>query len=148
MMTLTEDITLALQVEQEATNSNKDNVMFDDDTLLYKTNKNLRTKVTIYQTTIQSAMLHGCEVWGHVAHTYIKAIQTTQNKILRVAMGATRLTPTDELHDRAKTKTITTIIKDRNVTFYQQTSDHMNPAIQKGTYDIDNTQKAKRPQLK
>ncbi|KAJ8890103.1 hypothetical protein PR048_009610 [Dryococelus australis] len=76
----------------------------------------------------------------HATRTHIKSIQTTQNKILRTAMGATRLTPTDELHNRAKTKKITTIITDRNADFYHKTSNHENPAIRRlGTYDIDNT---------
>ncbi|KAJ8874765.1 hypothetical protein PR048_025631 [Dryococelus australis] len=60
---------------------------------------------------------------------HIKSIQTTQNKILRTAVAATRLTPTDELHHRVKTKKIITIIMDRNTDFYHKINNHENPTI-------------------
>ena len=89
--------------------------------------KGIRPKVLqfLYRTTILPVSTYASPAW---ANATTKKIQLIQNRALKIAHNLPRLTPTDELHDYAKMKTVKQELTRLNKNYLKRAAQN-NPKI-------------------
>jgi hypothetical protein len=77
-------------------------------------------------------MTYACPVWGFAAPSYIKKLQTFQNKVLRIITKLPKVTPTVTLHEQTGIPLISTHIKSLTTALYLKSATSTNIHI----YDL------------
>lgn len=63
-------------------------------------------KLIIYKVIFQALLLYGCPVWGNCAQCYIKKLQVSQNRLLKMMLDLSWHHSTLNLHKRANVELI------------------------------------------
>lgn len=103
---------------------------------LIKRNSQLSTKnkLLLYTTVTRPVITYGAPVWGCISPTSLGKLQILQNKLLRLALNATKYTRIDTLHHVAQIHRLDQHIIQLASKFYEKTIYHENRLIKDITY--------------
>lgn len=77
-----------------------------------------KNKIILFKVIFQAIILYGCPVWINCAHTHIKKLQISQNKVLKMILNKPFYFSTERLHSLAMTLPVRTIANERKVKFF------------------------------
>ena len=89
---------------------------------------------TLYFALIYSRIKYGIAVYGQAKTTYMKRIQTLQNKLLKVLAGKKYRYSTDKLHDEFNLLKVSDITNQEVLTFVYNFFSNRLPSIFKNYY--------------
>lgn len=98
--------------------------------LLHRHSKlNPQNKLLIFKCILLPIILYACPIWGRCAETHKKALQITQNQVLKLVYNLPYLYSTERLHINTHTMFVNTNIFNTSHTFYQNCTHSSNPII-------------------
>lgn len=106
---------------------------------------NLNLKKLIYTSTIRPILTYASPAWTTATHSNIKILQTTQNKILREIVGATRYIRNNRIHEDLKIPKISEFISKQNINFYQKATNNEGDLKEILAYQILKEDEKTRP---
>ncbi len=90
---------------------------------------NIRNKELIFKSIFRPIMLYAAPVWGGCAITHRKALQVTQNKILKIIRNRPFHYSTRKLHEESNLKLINETIGELELKFNEKCQSSVNPLI-------------------
>lgn len=107
---------------------------------------NLSNKILLYKQVIRPTALYGSTVWGTVALSHLRLLDTCQNKILRKMANARWFVRNQKIREDFKINTLSNDLKSRNKEILQKLTDHQNPLLREAlNYDPLTCKRTSRP---
>lgn len=109
---------------------------------------NYNNKILLYKQIIRPTALYGSAVWGTVALSHLRLLDTSQNKMLRNMANAPWYVRNQQIREDFKIKTISHEIKKRNKLIIQALNNHTNPLLREAlSYDPNQMRRTTRPKI-
>lgn len=94
-----------------------------------KSTLNIKNKLLIYKSIFRPIILYASEVWGECAETYIKQLQITQNKCLKLIYNLPFFYSTRLLHEKCQITTISNALQNTKLKFISRCEQSNNQLI-------------------
>lgn len=107
---------------------------------------NFTNKILLYKQVIRPTALYGSVVWGTVALSHLRLLETSQNKMLRNMSNSPWYVRNQKIRDDFKIDTISHEIQKRNKSTLQTFVNHSNPLLREAlTYNPTLMRRTNRP---
>ncbi|ERL94528.1 hypothetical protein D910_11805 [Dendroctonus ponderosae] len=85
---------------------------------------NVRNKLLLIKSVIRPAMTYASTAWGYAAETYLRQLQATENKLLRMAIDAPWVVRNRQIYRDLEWEPLRDLLKRKAATTFEKAENH------------------------